>query len=157
MQEGEGIASIARSFSYAGAKSLIATQWSVDDKATNELVHLMGGQIWLDESYRSGYGELRPGARIVVNLNRPPESITAEPPLRLEDKVDVQDEEAGLVKLPEKLSVLFVDDSLVLRKQCSRAIHRMMPEWVVREAASGEACLTLCEKEAEPFDLIFLE
>ena len=38
VQTGEGMASIARSFSYAGAQSLMATQWSVDDKATKELV-----------------------------------------------------------------------------------------------------------------------
>ncbi len=39
-QKGEGVASIARSFSYAGAQSLLATQWSVDDKATHDLVGL---------------------------------------------------------------------------------------------------------------------
>lgn len=43
--EGEGIASIARSFSYAGARSLIATQWSVDDKSTNKLIHLFFERI----------------------------------------------------------------------------------------------------------------
>ena len=45
LQQGEGIASIARGFSYAGAKSLVATQWSVDDKATNELIHLFFAKI----------------------------------------------------------------------------------------------------------------
>ncbi len=49
MQRGEGITSIARSFSYAGAESLMATLWSVDDRATNQLVqllfsHLQNGQ-----------------------------------------------------------------------------------------------------------------
>ena len=39
LQKGEGIASIARSFSYAGAKSLVASHWSVDDKATSQLMH----------------------------------------------------------------------------------------------------------------------
>lgn len=39
LQQGEGIASIARSFSYAGAKSLVASHWSVDDKATSQLMH----------------------------------------------------------------------------------------------------------------------
>lgn len=47
--EGEGIASIARSFSYAGAKSLIATQWSVDDKSTNKLIHLFFERIKEEE------------------------------------------------------------------------------------------------------------
>ena len=38
LQKGEGMASIARSFSYAGAKSLIASKWSVDDEATSTLM-----------------------------------------------------------------------------------------------------------------------
>jgi CHAT domain-containing protein len=45
LQEGEGIASIARSFSYAGAKSLLATLWSVDDRATHDLVQLYFEQL----------------------------------------------------------------------------------------------------------------
>ncbi len=45
LQRGEGVASIARSFSYAGAKSLLATQWSVDDKATHDLMQLYFGKI----------------------------------------------------------------------------------------------------------------
>lgn len=40
LQKGEGIASVARSFSYIGARSLVATQWSVDDEATKNLIHL---------------------------------------------------------------------------------------------------------------------
>ena len=39
LQKGEGVASIARSFSYAGAESLVASHWSVDDKATSQLMH----------------------------------------------------------------------------------------------------------------------
>ncbi len=35
---GEGVASIARGFSYAGAKSLVATRWNVNDRTTRELV-----------------------------------------------------------------------------------------------------------------------
>ena len=45
VQSGEGIASIARSFSYAGASSIIATQWSVNDKATSELIRMFFEQI----------------------------------------------------------------------------------------------------------------
>ncbi|MEL7122916.1 MAG: CHAT domain-containing tetratricopeptide repeat protein [Bacteroidota bacterium] len=43
--KGEGIASIARSFSYAGAQSLITTQWSVDDRATFGMVQLFFNKI----------------------------------------------------------------------------------------------------------------
>lgn len=40
LQRGEGIISLARGFSYAGAKSIITTLWSVDDQKTK---HLMEG------------------------------------------------------------------------------------------------------------------
>ena len=38
LQEGEGIISLARGFSYAGAKSIITTLWQVNDESTNELL-----------------------------------------------------------------------------------------------------------------------
>ena len=38
LQRGEGIISLARGFSYAGAKSIITTLWSVDDKSTMRLM-----------------------------------------------------------------------------------------------------------------------
>ncbi|MBK8503480.1 MAG: CHAT domain-containing protein [Saprospiraceae bacterium] len=40
LYQGEGVASIARSFSYAGARSLVATRWNVNDRTTNELIGL---------------------------------------------------------------------------------------------------------------------
>ena len=38
LQRGEGIISLARGFSYAGAKSIITTLWSVNDASTKELM-----------------------------------------------------------------------------------------------------------------------
>ena len=38
LQKGEGIISLARGFSYAGAKSIITTMWSINDGATTELM-----------------------------------------------------------------------------------------------------------------------
>ena len=38
LQRGEGIISLARGFSYAGAKSLITSLWNVDDAKTKELM-----------------------------------------------------------------------------------------------------------------------
>lgn len=38
LQEGEGILSLARGFSYAGAKSIVTTLWSIDDKASLEIM-----------------------------------------------------------------------------------------------------------------------
>lgn len=40
LQVGEGISSIARSFSYAGARSILATQWTVNDQASRALIAL---------------------------------------------------------------------------------------------------------------------
>lgn len=38
LQQGEGILSIARAFFYAGAKSIVTTLWSIDDKASLEIM-----------------------------------------------------------------------------------------------------------------------
>ena len=77
---------------------------------------------------------------------------------------------AGLAvanELPEKLRVLFVDDSLVLRKLFKRTIAKVRPDWEVEEAASGEAALQLVDSKMDAlsdpaegnkyFDLIFLD
>jgi CheY-like chemotaxis protein len=58
-------------------------------------------------------------------------------------------------ELPEKLNVLFIDDDNVLRKLFSRSIKNVVPEWSIREAASGEAAIQLVENEE--FDLIFCD
>lgn len=40
LQRGEGLISLAHGFSYAGAKSLVASLWNVDDSSTKELMEL---------------------------------------------------------------------------------------------------------------------
>jgi CheY-like chemotaxis protein len=57
--------------------------------------------------------------------------------------------------LPESLSVLFVEDDLILRKLFSRTLRKVAPGWTVREAANGETALRLTETES--FDLIFMD
>ncbi|MEZ4956210.1 MAG: CHAT domain-containing tetratricopeptide repeat protein [Saprospiraceae bacterium] len=49
LQRGEGILSLARGFAYAGAKSIVNTLWSVNDKSTGEIMqyfykHLKDGK-----------------------------------------------------------------------------------------------------------------
>ncbi len=45
LQSGEGIVSLARGFSYAGAKSIVMTLWSVDDAQTRQLMEYFYGNI----------------------------------------------------------------------------------------------------------------
>lgn len=45
LQRGEGIISLARGFSYAGAKSIITTLWNVDDQKTKDLMESFYGYI----------------------------------------------------------------------------------------------------------------
>jgi CHAT domain-containing protein/Tfp pilus assembly protein PilF len=50
LQEGEGIISLARGFSYAGAKSVITTLWSVNDKSSQVLMNYFYDYIKEGES-----------------------------------------------------------------------------------------------------------
>jgi CheY-like chemotaxis protein len=53
-----------------------------------------------------------------------------------------------LLVLPEKLSVLFVDDDLILRRLFACAVRKAMPGWNVQEAANGESALKLVDKQS---------
>jgi CheY-like chemotaxis protein len=142
------------------------------------LIGLMEGEMWLDETYHSGV-ESCPGARFVINLNVPPleldsrcldafessahyekGSIEYDPPGDGisevgSETVSSQVEEDDTEDLPETLSVLFIDDDVVLRKLFVRGIKRVQPSWDVQEAASGEAGLALTT--SQDFDLMFVD
>lgn len=45
LQRGEGIISLARGFSYAGAKSIVTTLWSVNDQSTQKVMELFYGHL----------------------------------------------------------------------------------------------------------------
>jgi signal transduction histidine kinase/CheY-like chemotaxis protein len=131
------------------------------------LVDLMKGDIWLDKTYDSGM-EGCPGARFVVELKTPAVALDTmavesyDKSINCENSVGLEVANSGeesdtvpLLKLPEKLSVLFVDDDLMLRKLFARAVRNVMPEWDVQEAANGESALLLVDKQS--YDLIFLD
>ena len=145
------------------------------------LVNLMGGELYLDESYDSGV-EGCPGARFVVHLKDTHPIIQSLDQIdtdsaacgtsRFVDSVDVEmgsintSEETSVVEnsqaectrpcaLPDKLSILYADDERILRKLAIRAFSKLRPEWTVEETASGEAALTLVESKR--FDIIFLD
>jgi CheY-like chemotaxis protein len=99
----------------------------------------------------------------VVNLKQAPEAIAEKRIVDVDDDVEqgraalpllVPPQEA-IDLLPEKLSVLFVDDDRILRKLATRSLAKVRPGWTVREAASGETALHLLENES--FDLIFMD
>ena len=142
------------------------------------LVGLMGGELYLDESYDSGV-EGCPGARFVVHLNGMRPIIQSADhksgAFTVSDTVDLEmgETNANITSLtsislssssestalpdalPEKLSILFADDERILRKLAIRAFSKLRPEWTVEETASGEAALQLVE--SREFDIIFLD
>jgi CheY-like chemotaxis protein len=61
-----------------------------------------------------------------------------------------------VVELPENLSVLFVDDDLVLRKLFSRSVAKAAPTWKIQDAANGETALRRLV-DSELYDLIFMD
>ena len=65
-------------------------------------------------------------------------------------KIDIES-----LELPDEISVLFVDDDMMLRKLFSRAVKKVEPAWKIQEAASGETALDLVD--GEHFDLIFMD
>jgi signal transduction histidine kinase/CheY-like chemotaxis protein len=127
------------------------------------LTHLLHGDIWLDETYDSGVKD-SPGARFVIRLNTPP--LSSEAILQSSGKGGTSSSggfiksendtiTTKVVKLPENLSVLFVDDDLVLRKLFSRSVTKAAPTWKIQEAANGETALRMVDLEA--YDLIFMD
>ena len=61
-QFGEGLIGLSRAFQYAGARSVLATLWSVSDRTTAELMsrfyrHMRSGKTW-DEALRAAQLEL---------------------------------------------------------------------------------------------------
>lgn len=130
------------------------------------LVDLMGGELWLDGSYASGYKDHQ-GARFILDLKTAPVSMESFSSLQTQktaaDTVSssgVQgDLEDGSLhcsrELPERLSVLFVDDDMTLRKLFCRSLRKNWPNWTVSEAASGEVALAMLEERT--FDVIFID
>lgn len=116
------------------------------------LSELLGGSLGLDDDFDSGVPGC-PGTRFVLQLN--------QSPLNDEQIASVMDGSDNLSKhslredLPESLSVLFVDDDLVLRKMFSRVLKMAAPTWSIKEASNGETALKIVDSEV--FDVIFID
>jgi CheY-like chemotaxis protein len=131
-----------------------------------KLIELMGGEISLDNDYVSGVDGCR-GTRIVVELRTDPIDSNQLQELDASGHDMESGETAGLtlsedgdsfrseVKLPENLSVLFVDDDAILRKLFMRTVRTVTPKWDIREASNGETALRLVDSHS--FDLMFMD
>ena len=147
----------------------------------------MGAEIRYDDSFVSGV-EGCPGTRFVINLNVPPLKLDDDDLHEVEGKdshdlasIDAAgDGESAIAShefrrstgptslediddgddLPAKLTVLFVDDDLVLRKLFCRAVRRVAPGWILNEAANGESVLRLLDdgsQDIQRYDIIFID
>jgi CheY-like chemotaxis protein len=126
------------------------------------LMDIMGGSIYLDESYHSNLPDC-PGAKFVVYLKENPltmESVTDATAEEFEVSSssggDIEQNLDTAGELPENLSVLFVDDDMILRKLFSRTVKKLAPGWAIQEAANGEHAISLVKQDRH-FDLIFLD
>ena len=139
------------------------------------LTELLGGDIWLDESYDSGLFKC-PGSRFVIDTNSPPLSIDECHEFLLcteafddENKDTLRRllretgnlpqlttaESKEKMELPADFSVLFVDDDMVLRKLFGRSVKKVIDTWDIKEAANGEAAIQMLKTHS--FDLIFVD
>lgn len=148
------------------------------------LALLLGGDIWLDETFDSGV-EGCLGTKFILDLGRgplsdeeelqkwqsSPEEFVRVASTSFQRDKEMQQEVAQHVlgemsngsaqaattfnHLPEKLSVLFVDDDLIIRRLFCRAVSRLAPGWELAQAANGEtACLMTKSSE---YDVIFMD
>lgn len=136
------------------------------------LVTLLKGDIWLDESYDSGVPGF-PGARFVVRLKTP--LVVPPEGTRSSSYDETERGETDCLpgekppSLPHNLSVLFVDDDSVLRKLFIRSLSRVCPNWTVTGVSSGESAIRHVLGDAESdnqgpveqpptsYDLIFVD
>lgn len=125
-------------------------QDSVDDQAS----HASGGQ----RSHASGKLSA-PGFKAVPVPVRPISKSGSSPELTgLVQSVNFSKQEAPLEKLPDIMKVLVVDDDKITRKMFARGVKKIVPQWIIQEAASGEEALeVLASNEANCFDLIFMD
>jgi signal transduction histidine kinase/CheY-like chemotaxis protein len=80
------------------------------------------------------------------NIVTPPTALRLDSPDVIEDQKEQPD---GMVtELPKNLSVLFVDDDMVLRKLFSRMLKKVNPTWRCMEASSGESAIDLISTRA---------
>jgi signal transduction histidine kinase/CheY-like chemotaxis protein len=133
-----------------------------------KLTEAMGGTVYLDENYTSGFHD-QPGSRFVIELPHilpskplaiPPDvhnSVAVLPDIE-NGLAGILDESAPFLVLPRFRKVLIVDDDINIRMTFTRTIKMTCPEWDVTTAESGaEALEYLDAHRSAPPDLIILD
>ena len=129
---------------------------------SKQIMDLLKGELYLDESFDSGVASF-PGSRFILDLKRKPETVDDDvldekkPPGSLINGTESSKSAPSSVnlasQLPRDLSVLIVDDDLILRRLISRSLQRIAPSWKLHQAANGETALKMTAEH--DFDLIF--
>ncbi|KAL7559966.1 hypothetical protein ACA910_022456 [Epithemia clementina (nom. ined.)] len=133
---------------------------------SQRLISALQGDIMLDKSYHCGI-ENSPGSRFVIHLRKAPiAAVVKNAPRRsVHKQLSSCDEtmegsstmeEQSKHPLPENISVLIVDDDVILRKLFSRSIKRVAPSWTVEQAESGESAIRQVSTD-QNFALIFMD
>jgi signal transduction histidine kinase len=133
------------------------------------LVDLLKGDIWLDKTYDSGM-EGCPGTRFVVELKTPAvaldtmteasydESINCENRAGLEVANSGEESDtAPLLELPDKLSVLFVDDDLMLDQYMASVEKQLLGTETARALRAKGVKSKICGLSANDIEESFLE
>ena len=121
------------------------------------LAELLGGDLYLDTEYDSGVDGF-PGTRFVVDLKTQPMSadmVTEYTTTQEPSFLHVTDGDDSSSDIPEELSVLLVEDSLMIRKLFKRMVEKSFPKWKIDEAANGEIALKLVDSNS--YQVIFMD
>ena len=68
------------------------------------------------------------------------------------NSVEKQQHKFLLTELPENLSVLFVDDDMIVRKLFSRTLKKLNPSWTLQEASNGETAIEIITSAMQQLD-----
>ena len=127
---------------------------------SKKLLELLGGELYLDESFDSGVPGFL-GTRFVIATKKEP--IVVDTQIPGDDFEETMESEQMVTptslttdsekELPCDLDVLIVDDDMILRRLITRSLQRIAPTWKLSQAANGETALKMTAEKH--FDVIF--
>lgn len=128
---------------------------------SQQIMDLLKGELYLEENFDSGVPSF-PGSRFVLDLKCKPEAVEDTVGEKRQSSTErsgssrsVSKNDESNPRLPADLTVLIVDDDMILRRLISRSLKRVAPSWDIHQAANGETALKMAAEK--DFDLIFLD